>query len=257
MKAEREAVLESTHSKAEGGVLVKPRIEIPKSVSSSSSSDLGPKAPEAPKPPTIVSPSISPSASKGSYGIEQAVALLESLPQGGRNRDLVFQVVKKTLQSLNVEIPAIVADAQAKEQALEGRLKGLDDEIAEFEARIKAKRREAQTLKKEHLQIQQVRQHLEQAERRSSGSLPKQSASGPSKPSMVVSGSKPASPGLIGTVFKGLGLMFVGLFAAFGKLGRKPQPQQPTPALPAPTPAPPPPAAPASPNTSEPAPPAN
>jgi hypothetical protein len=215
MKAEHEDVLRSASViSSEGGVIVKPRIELPS----------GPPAPEVPQP----------ASAKPAYGIEQAVALLESLPQGGRNRDLVFQVVKTTLQSLKVEVSEIVADASRKEATINTKIKGLENEIAEFDARIKAKRREVQGLRKEHQQILNVRQHLEQSDRRS-GSLPKQTKQKPAAKTPAVAGASPAKPsgGVISNVFRGLGVMIAGLFALFGKLG-KPK-LEPIDAIPDPT----------------------
>ena len=193
-----------------GGVALKPKIEAPQP------SVIEP--PRPPRAPTITGP-------QPAYSIEQAVALLQSLPQGGRNRDLVYQVVKTTLQSLNVEIEQIVGDAQRKEGEFNAQLKTLDDQIAEFEAQIKAKRREAQGLRQQAEQIKQVRLQLEQADQRS-GSLPKQQPAKPGSGRVAIS-SQPAKAG----AFHALGLFFSSLFASLAKLAQpKPdtsQPQQP------------------------------
>ena len=159
-----------------------------------------------------------PTTPKPAYGIEQAVELLESLPQGGRNRDLVYQVVKTTLQSLEVEVEQIVADAQRKERELEGQLETLETRIAEFEAQIKATRREAQGLRQRHQRIRRVREQLEQADQRS-GRLPQAKPANPPR-------SQPANSGALHV----LGLLFASLRAGLTKLGRPSpdtsQPQQ-------------------------------
>src|SRR5438128_8940256 len=53
------------------------------------------------------------------YGIRQAIELMRGLP--GDNVDLVVHVVKKTLESMGIQIEGIVEDATLKQGEIEAR----------------------------------------------------------------------------------------------------------------------------------------
>jgi chromosome segregation ATPase len=79
--------------------------------------------------------SISPKASiKQSYGIEDAIALMRKLPNV--NSEITITVVKKTLESANIQVEEIISDAERKESQIETRTDQLSKEISELQNRI-------------------------------------------------------------------------------------------------------------------------
>ena len=71
------------------------------------------------------------------YGIDHVVALMRDLPND--NSDVVIAVVTKTLESANINIGNIIADATKKEQMLESEVHQLKDEIKTLQAQIAEK----------------------------------------------------------------------------------------------------------------------
>lgn len=71
---------------------------------------------------------------KQSYGIEDAIALMRKLPNV--NSEITITVVKKTLESANIQVEEIISDAQRKESQIESRTKQLSTEINELQERI-------------------------------------------------------------------------------------------------------------------------
>jgi hypothetical protein len=80
-----------------------------------------------------------------SYGIDQAIALMRGLPVDD-NVELVVQVMRQTLESLNVRLAGIIDDAQAKEVTLQERVEKLDVEIESLAEQIDLRRQEISRL---------------------------------------------------------------------------------------------------------------
>ena len=76
----------------------------------------------------------------GEYGIEETIALMRDLPR--ENVELVLQVVTKTLESLNVEVSAILQDAGQKQSKIQAKIRDLEKEIRSFEQQITTRRSE-------------------------------------------------------------------------------------------------------------------
>ncbi len=110
--------------------------------------------------------------SAADYGIEQAIELMRTLPQ--ENVELVVQVVKHTLESTQIKIARIIDDASQKQQDIEGRIKVLRDEIAEFEKEIAARKSEIETLEADYEETSTVKDRLVLAEKlgKEGGSAP-------------------------------------------------------------------------------------
>lgn len=96
------------------------------------------------------------------YGIDKAIQLMRTLPSD--NVELVVQVVKHTLESTNVHIPEIITDAKRKQDDIQGRIKVLRDEIADFEREIETRREEISRLDADYKETSLVRERLELAE---------------------------------------------------------------------------------------------
>src|SRR5206468_1636052 len=73
-------------------------------------------------------------------GIDHAIMLMRQLPTG-KNVDIVVTVLKATLESLNIRVIDIVADASQRQQQIEDRVAQLKAEIAGLEQEV-AKRQE-------------------------------------------------------------------------------------------------------------------
>jgi predicted RNase H-like nuclease (RuvC/YqgF family) len=91
--------------------------------------------PDASREHSTPSSAGSPKASiKQSYGIEDAIALMRKLPNV--NSEITITVVKKTLESANIQVEEIISDAARKESQIETRTEQLSKEISELQDRI-------------------------------------------------------------------------------------------------------------------------
>jgi hypothetical protein len=101
------------------------------------------------------------------YGIRRAVELLRRLPPG--ERGVLVEVVKMTLESVNVHVDTIIDDASRREVEIDKRIAALKHEVSEREEQIATRRDEIQELETEQQEIALVKQQLnaarEQAER--------------------------------------------------------------------------------------------
>ena len=105
--------------------------------------------------------------SPGTYGIDDAIALMRTLPS--ENIELVVQVVKQTLESARIDIPVIIDDAAAKLQRIDGRIAVLRDAIAELEREIDTRRAEIDQLEAENRETARVKERLMLAEKLAHG----------------------------------------------------------------------------------------
>jgi hypothetical protein len=105
--------------------------------------------------------------SPASYGIDDAVALMRTLPS--ENIELVVQVVKHTLESARIDISTIIQDATAKQERTESRIAVLRDAIAELEREIDTRRAEIAQLETENRETTRVRERLVLAEKLTQG----------------------------------------------------------------------------------------
>jgi len=147
-----------------------------------------------PKPSKAVEPA------KPAYGIQNAIELMRQLPSD--NVQLVVEVVKKTLESLNVNIGSIITDAEHKHARIDNRVSTLRAEIADYEEEIAARKDEIDALTADRDETKLVKERLEMAQQPSSVSTGKMSpaASVPapgesSRESHSVSGSMSGSNG--------------------------------------------------------------
>jgi hypothetical protein len=97
------------------------------------------------------------------YGIEQAIQLMRLLP-GDSNIELVVQVVKKTLESTNILVPAIIEDASRKQKNIDSRVSELEREIGDFEREVANRTAEIERLQTDHKETTWVKERLQLAE---------------------------------------------------------------------------------------------
>jgi hypothetical protein len=98
------------------------------------------------------------------YGIDQAIMLMRALPVD-QNVELVVQVIKTTLESLQVKVSDIIHDADRKTKDLDERMANLRRAIADFEKEIETRKQEIERLETDHAETSSVRQRLELAEK--------------------------------------------------------------------------------------------
>lgn len=72
------------------------------------------------------------------YGINEAIALMRKLPKGDMR--ILAAVIKETLESTNINVSQIIADADEKESKLESKIQTLDTEIETYESQIKQRK---------------------------------------------------------------------------------------------------------------------
>ena len=105
-----------------------------------------------------------------SYGIADVVRVLRSLPVD-QHSELVLRVVKKTLESVNVQIPDLVADAVKQEEKLGGRIAALQGKIQDLSKQVETHRQEVSRLEAELAEMTSAKQRLQLAEK-SGASVP-------------------------------------------------------------------------------------
>lgn len=119
--------------------------------------------PDPKAPPTPPQASMAPPLPEPAFGIDEAVVLMRQLPS--RNIDLVMQVVKKTLESLRVDVPKIIEGAAEKEHRIEQRILSLKAEIETLEGKIATHRKEISGLEAEQKEVLQVKERLSLAQK--------------------------------------------------------------------------------------------
>jgi hypothetical protein len=95
----------------------------------------------------------------GGYGIAEATLLMRTLPVD-QNVELVVRVIRSTLESMNVQLPAIIEDAEAKQRNLQERMGLLNGEIAAFAQEIERRRQEIAALEAELDETTTVKERL-------------------------------------------------------------------------------------------------
>lgn len=96
-----------------------------------------------------------------SYGIEDAIRLMRTLPR--ESHEVVVTVVKKTLESTNIQVSTIIEDADQKEQNIRNRHKMLEQEIKELQEQIAKRNQTISELIADLKETTDVRQKLQLA----------------------------------------------------------------------------------------------
>lgn len=131
------------------------------------------KAPATTAAARTSTPAAAPVTARGpnrpvtSYGIDDAIQLMRTLPQ--ENVELVVRVVKHTLESTKIDIGAIIDDASQKQQRIEARVQVLKDAIADLEREIQVRKKEIDELETDHRETTKVKERLVLAEKLTSG----------------------------------------------------------------------------------------
>jgi hypothetical protein len=93
-------------------------------------------------------------------GIDHAIMLMRSLPTE-KNVALVVTVLKTTLESLNIHVADIVADAGNRQQEIDARTGQLQAEITGLEQEIAKRAEEIRRLDAARAETSKVKEYLE------------------------------------------------------------------------------------------------
>jgi hypothetical protein len=97
------------------------------------------------------------------YGIGDAIQLMRSLPVD-QNVDLVVQVIRATLASMNVRVHDIIEDALRKVKGTEDGIAELHGRVADLERELSARRQEIVGLEEDLQETNAVKERLQLAE---------------------------------------------------------------------------------------------
>ena len=103
-------------------------------------------------------------ASRGGYGIAEAIQLLRGLPVD-QNPDLVVRVVRATLASLSVHLSDIIDDANKKQKATQERIATQHGKVADLEKQLGEHRKEIAALEADLKETTTVKERLQMAEK--------------------------------------------------------------------------------------------
>lgn len=98
-----------------------------------------------------------------SYGIQDAILLMRTLPLD-QNVELVVSVIKKTLESLSVDVPDLIEDATRRQIDLTNKVTSLQHRIADLERQIASHRDEIAQHEADYAETTIVKERLEMAE---------------------------------------------------------------------------------------------
>jgi hypothetical protein len=107
-------------------------------------------------------PTVSDTAPRA-YSIADAIHLMRSLPVD-QNVQLVVQVIRATLASMNVRVQDIVEDAVRREKAIEGEIASLHEKVTDLERQLEARREDVVGLEAELRETSDVKERLQLAE---------------------------------------------------------------------------------------------
>jgi cell division protein FtsB len=93
-------------------------------------------------------------------GIDHAIMLIRSLPTE-ENVGLVVTVLKTTLESLQIRVADIVADAARRQQDIQARVSQLKSEMAAYEQEIMKRAQEIERLDAVFAETTKVKEYLE------------------------------------------------------------------------------------------------
>lgn len=119
---------------------------------------------QIPRAPVAAAPPPTPAApTRKAYGIADAIVLMRSLPVD-ENVDLIVQVIRATLASMNVKVQDIIEDAVRKERATEAGIAALHGKVAELERELEARRQDILGLEVDLKETSAVKERLQLAE---------------------------------------------------------------------------------------------
>jgi len=98
-------------------------------------------------------------ATTTSYGVDKAIELMRDLPQ--QELGAVVGIVIHTLESMQIDVDAIIDDAEQKESRVSQRIQFLEQEIGELSGRIKKCGDEIEFYRTELAEVSAIKQLLQ------------------------------------------------------------------------------------------------
>jgi hypothetical protein len=102
---------------------------------------------------------------KPAYGIDQANDLMAAIPIDDKAEVVVVDVIRKTLESVGVQVGAIIDEARLREVDLRTRIEDRRAAIAELERQISSEQRLIDTMEHELALTGRTRERLELSEK--------------------------------------------------------------------------------------------
>jgi peptidoglycan hydrolase CwlO-like protein len=97
----------------------------------------------------------------GSFGIEQALALFKQFSSAGDDPK-VIDIVKKTLASTGISIPALLDEAASQQDEVTGEIMRIQGEVASLNQRIESLTMTVGDLQEQLAEIGSLRERLEE-----------------------------------------------------------------------------------------------
>jgi DNA repair ATPase RecN len=95
------------------------------------------------------------------YSIDQALALMRSVPAEGLNERLVVQVIRKTLESAGISIPQVLGAVVQRQDEVTNEIVRIQTEIASLHQQIEIKTAQVQNYQDQLAEIDQLRERFE------------------------------------------------------------------------------------------------
>jgi len=102
-----------------------------------------------------------PSVPPGGYGIEQALALLKSIPTEGVDEKVVVDIVRKTLESAGISIPALLEIANRRQDEITNEIVRIQGEIATLHQQIEERTGQVSFFQEQLAEIGSLRERFE------------------------------------------------------------------------------------------------
>jgi hypothetical protein len=151
---------------------------------------------------TVQSTTVATGAVQSGYGVAQANDLMSTLATGA-DADLVVHVIRRTLESVGVQVGALIAEAKNREGELRTQIDHRRGKIEELERQIDAERHAITGLESELALTNRTRDGLERSEARGWQAAP--SAPPIARPPTPERGSRDSDRPTVMAVAKGLG----------------------------------------------------
>jgi len=97
-----------------------------------------------------------------SYTIDQAMALMRSVPVEGLNERLVVQVIRKTLESAGISIPHLLGAVVQRQDEVTNEIVRIQTEIASLHQQIEIKTAQVQNYQEQLAEIDRLRERFEE-----------------------------------------------------------------------------------------------
>lgn len=116
-----------------------------------------------PPPAAALAPPVLVAKPRPAYSIDDAMALMRSLPLE-QNQDIVVRVVRSVWTTMRVSVGEIIADADRREKDLSAKASTLAEQVRELEAQVATRREQMRLLESELREVTVTRELLAHAD---------------------------------------------------------------------------------------------